>query len=82
MEKGVDYIGQAVVTLCHDGKGRYLFGLRTDKCRDEHFRWDPMGSGGIEFGDTIEETIHKEIKEECNIDVISFERLLEKKKMV
>ena len=75
MIKGVDYIGQAAVTLCHDGNGRYLLGLRSDKCRDEHFRWDPMGSGGIEFGDTIEETIRKEVKEECNAEVISFERL-------
>ena len=75
MEKGIDYIGQAAVTLCHDGKGKYLLGLRSDKCRDEHNRWDPIGSGGIEFGDTIEETIHKEVKEECNARVISFERL-------
>lgn len=75
MRKGIDYIGQAAVTLCHDGAGKYLLGLRSDKCRDEHFRWDPLGSGGIEFGDTIEETIRREVKEECNADVINFERL-------
>ena len=62
MVKGVDYIGNAAVTLCHDGDDKYLLGLRSDKCRDEHNRWDPSGSGGIEFGDTIEETIHKEVK--------------------
>ena len=75
MKKGYDYIGQAAVTMCHDGNGKYLLGLRSDKCRDEHLRWDPIGSGGIEFGDTIEETIHKEVKEECNADVLKIERL-------
>ena len=73
MRNGVDYIGNAAVTLCHDGKGKYLLGLRSDKCRDEHFTWDPIGSGGIEFGDSIIETIHKEVKEECNADVIAIE---------
>ena len=75
MQKGFDYIGQAATTLCHDGNGRYLLGRRSDKCRDEHFTWDPIGSGAIEFGDTIIETIHKEVKEECNADVVAIEFL-------
>ncbi|MFT7507055.1 MAG: 8-oxo-dGTP diphosphatase [Acidimicrobiales bacterium] len=73
MIKGLDYIGNAAVTLCHDGQGRYLLGLRSDKCRDEHNRWDPIGSGGIEFGDSIDETIRKEVKEECGADVLHIE---------
>ncbi len=75
MIKGIDYIGNAAVTLCHDGKGRYLLGLRSEKCRDEHNKWDPIGSGGIEFGDTIEETIKREVKEECGADVLEVEFL-------
>jgi len=75
MRKGFDYIGQAAVTLCHDGNGKYLVGLRSENCRDEHLRWDPIGSGAIEFGDTIVETIHKEVKEECNADVLTIEKL-------
>ncbi|MBP9843152.1 MAG: NUDIX hydrolase [Candidatus Pacebacteria bacterium] len=75
MIKGSDYIGNAAVTICHDGKGNYLLGLRSDKCRDEHLTWDPIGSGGIEFGDTIEETIYREIKEECNADVLKIDFL-------
>ena len=75
MKKGVDYIGNAAVTFCHDGNGKYLLGLRSDKCRDEHNKWDPIGSGGIEFGDTIEETIRKEVKEECGADVLGIEFL-------
>ena len=75
MTNGVDFVGNAAVTLCHDGVGNYLLGLRSDKCRDEHNRWDPIGSGGIEFGDTIEETIKREVKEECGSDVLQIEFL-------
>lgn len=75
MIKGTDFIGNAAATLCHDGQGNYLLGLRSDKCRDEHFRWDPIGSGGIKFGQTIEETIFREVMEECNAAVVKIEPL-------
>lgn len=75
MKKGFDYIGSAVITLCHDGEGKYLLELRSDKCRDEHFCWSNVGSGGIKFGETIEEAIHREVKEECNASVLKIEKL-------
>ena len=75
MIKGIDYIGNAAVVICHDGQGRYLLEYRSDKCRDEHFTWSPVGSGGIEFGDSIEETVYREVKEECNADVLVVEFL-------
>ena len=37
-------------------------------------RWDP-GGGGVEFGDTIEQTIKKEIQEEYCTDVLGYEFL-------
>lgn len=75
MKKGIDHIGSAVTTICHDGNGKYLLELRSDKCRDEHFCWSPVGSGGIEFGETIEQAIHREVKEECNAEVLGIEQL-------
>jgi len=36
---------------------------RSDKCRDEHFRWD-FGSGQVEFGEQLEEAVLRELKEE------------------
>ena len=75
MKKGFDYIGFAVTTMCHDGQGKYLLELRSDKCRDEHFCWSPVGSGGVKFGETIEEAIHREVKEECNASVLEVENL-------
>jgi ADP-ribose pyrophosphatase YjhB (NUDIX family) len=74
MKKGVDYIGNCAVFACHDGKGNFLLAKRSMQTRDEHGTWDP-GGGGIEFGDTAEETLRKEIMEEYCTDVISFEEL-------
>jgi len=74
MKKGHDYTGVTIVFACHDGKGNYLFAKRNSLCRDEHGAWD-CGGGGLEFGDTIEETLRKEIFEEYCTDVLSFEFL-------
>jgi len=74
MKKGEDYTGVAVVYFCHDGKGNFLLNKRSANCRDERGTWD-IGGGGVEFGDTIEGTLRREIKEEYCTDVISFEFL-------
>lgn len=72
--KGIDFIGITVSFLCHDGKGNILLNLRSNNCRDEHGRWDG-GGGGLEFGDTVEGTLRKEIKEEYCADVLEAEFL-------
>ena len=74
MKRGEDYTGVAVVYFCHDGNGNFLLNKRGINCRDEHGTWDP-GGGGIEFGDTVENSLKKEIKEEYCTDVISYEFL-------
>lgn len=75
MIKGVDYIGIAAIPFLHDGKGKYLVGLRTDKCRDEHFTWEPLGGGGVKFGEKIEDAIKREVKEEAGSEPFNFEYL-------
>ncbi|MCI5108463.1 MAG: NUDIX domain-containing protein [Candidatus Pacebacteria bacterium] len=60
--------------MCHDGNGRYLLNKRSVNCRDEHGRWD-IGGGGIEFGDTIEDTLKKELEEEFGCSVLEFSTL-------
>jgi 8-oxo-dGTP diphosphatase len=74
MKKGEDYIGISVVYFCHDGNGNIVFSKRNANCRDEHFTWD-IGGGGVEFGDTVEDTLQKEIKEEYGTDVVSYDFL-------
>jgi ADP-ribose pyrophosphatase YjhB (NUDIX family) len=74
MKKGEDYIGVTVSFLCHDGEGNVLLSKRGKNARDEHGRWD-CGGGGVEFGDTVEGTLRKEISEEYCTDVLEAEFL-------
>lgn len=63
LKKGVDFIGVTCVFLCHDGQGNFLMHKRSKNCRDEIGRWD-TGSGSMEFGETPEEAVTREIREE------------------
>ncbi len=63
LKKGVDFIGVTCVFYCHDGKGNLLMHKRSKNCRDEQGRWD-TGSGSMEFGETPEEAVVREIQEE------------------
>jgi 8-oxo-dGTP pyrophosphatase MutT (NUDIX family) len=74
MKKGVDYTGVAIVYICHDGHGNFVLNKRSINCRDEHGRWD-CGGGGLEFGDTVENTLKKEIEEEFCAEVLGYEFL-------
>lgn len=74
MQKGIDYIGVGICAFCHDGNGKFVMVKRSQNARDEHGKWDIIG-GGIEFGDTIEETIKKEVKEELDADILDYEFL-------
>lgn len=74
MKRGEDFVGVSVVYFCHDGKGNILFNKRGKNCRDEHGTWD-IGGGRLEFGDTVENTLRKEITEEYSTDVLEFEFL-------
>lgn len=74
MEKGKDFTGVTIVYYCHDGAGNVLLNKRSRNCRDEWERWD-CGGGGLEFGDSVESTLRKEIAEEYKTDVLDFEYL-------
>lgn len=74
MKKGVECIGVSVVYYCHDGEGNVLLAKRSQNARDERGRWD-IGGGAIEFGEHIEDTVKKEIKEEYSTEVKEIEFL-------
>lgn len=63
LRRGVDFIGVNCVFYCHDGNGKFLFHKRSKHCRDEHGHWD-CGGGSMEFGETFEQTVRREVKEE------------------
>lgn len=72
MKKGEDYTGVTVVFFCHDGNGEYLLARRGLACRDEQGRWEP-GAGGLEFGERVEDTLVREIREEYGTEVLAYE---------
>ena len=66
MKKGVDHIGVTCVFFCHDGNGRVLLHKRSQNCRDEQGRWD-CGGGSMEFGETFDQTVRREVFEEYGV---------------
>jgi 8-oxo-dGTP diphosphatase len=63
LRRGIDHIGVGAVSIIHDGKGNILLMKRGLKARDEQGRWDVCG-GAIEFGESVDEAICREVKEE------------------
>lgn len=63
LRRGIDHIGISACAVVHDGKGRILLMKRGPKARDEQGHWDICG-GAIEFGESIDEAVRREIKEE------------------
>lgn len=45
-----------------------LLGLRGPKARDQHYKWELLG-GLLQFGETPEEAIKREVKEEAGIEI-------------
>ncbi|MFD1369267.1 NUDIX domain-containing protein [Actinoplanes sichuanensis] len=51
------------VFVCHDGAGRILLARRSEQARDEPGAWD-CGAGALEFGETFEAAVTREVGEE------------------
>ena len=51
------------VFVCHDDSGRILLARRSTGARDEPGTWD-CGAGAIEFGETFEQAVTREVTEE------------------
>lgn len=68
MIKGVDYVGVGIGAVVVGNDGKILLAKRGIKARNEHGKWEFPG-GGIEFGDTMANTIKRELKEELDIEI-------------
>lgn len=68
MIRGVDYIGVGIGAIIVNNEGKMLMAKRGQKAKNERGKWEFPG-GSVEFGDTMAQTIIREMKEELNIKI-------------
>ena len=68
MKRGIDYIGVGVGALIFNNQGKFFITLRGPQANNERGKWEIPG-GAVEFGETLEEAIVREIMEEHGIEV-------------
>lgn len=68
MKKGKDYIGIGVGAIIINKDGKFLLIKRGLKSQNEIGLWGFPG-GAVEFGETLSQTIKREVKEELGIKI-------------
>lgn len=68
MKRGVDYIGVGIGAVIISSEGKILLAKRGQTAKNERGKWEFPG-GTVEFGDTMKDTIIREMKEELNIEI-------------
>lgn len=68
MKKGIDYIGVGVGAIIVNSEGKLFLAKRGREVRNESGKWEFPG-GGVEFGDTLEATLKREIMEEYGVEI-------------
>lgn len=68
MKRGVDYIGVGIGAVVFNDKGQLFLSQRGNKAQNERGKWEFPG-GALEFGESFEATIIREIKEEFGLGI-------------
>lgn len=68
MIRGVDYIGVGVGVILVDEQGRLFLARRGPTAKNERGLWEFPG-GSVEFGETLEAALQREMREEFGITV-------------
>lgn len=68
MKRGIDYIGVGVGAAIFNTEGKLFITLRGKEAKNERGKWEIPG-GSVEFGETFQEAIKREIKEEVGVEV-------------
>jgi 8-oxo-dGTP diphosphatase len=74
MKAGIDYIGIAVGAMIFNRERKILLTKRSQGAKNEKGRWEVPG-GAVEFGETLQRAIKREMKEELDIDIMLVEQL-------
>lgn len=70
----MDYIGVGTGAIVFNSNNEVLIGKRGTNARNEVGKWEFPG-GGVDFGETCEEAIKRELKEEFDIEIKIIELL-------
>ena len=68
MKPGKDFIGVGVGAFILNDNNEVLMLLRSEQCKNEAGKWMIPG-GGVDFNETLENCIIREVKEEIGIDI-------------
>lgn len=68
MRKGVDYIGIGTGAVIFNDSGEVFLAKRGPGARNERHRWEFPG-GSVEFGETLEQALKREINEEFGFQI-------------
>lgn len=74
MKKGIDYIGVGVGAVIMNAERRVFLAKRGSEARNERHKWEFPG-GSVEFGETLEEALVREVKEEYDFSIEVLELL-------
>lgn len=74
MRKGIDYIGVGVCAVISNEEGKFFLAKRGEEARNESGKWEFPG-GSIEFGDTLKDSIIREMQEELGIEIAPSDQL-------
>ena len=68
MKPGIDYIGVSAGAIILNDNDEILLSKRSKNTRNEQGKWETPG-GKVEFGETREQAVKRELKEELGVDV-------------
>ena len=68
MKRGIDYIGVGIGAIIFNKQGKIFLAKRGRKATNEQGKWECPG-GALEFGESFEATIKREMKEEFGIEI-------------
>lgn len=68
MKKGIDYIGVGMGACIFNADNKILLTKRGKKAKNERGKWEIPG-GSLEFSETFDQGLKREIKEELNIEI-------------
>ncbi len=68
MKPGFDCVGVGIGAAILNEEGKLFLSLRSQNTKNERGLWETPG-GGCEFGETMEQTVIREMKEEYGIEI-------------